>query len=98
VNLVRLRLLMACGLWLFLIGSRTGFVLVCSGARARQFVIRGTMAESSKSDSGKDRSKRDTIEKMRALAKANTPYESGLIPLLWLAIPFAAVLIYAIVS
>jgi hypothetical protein len=44
------------------------------------------------------RRKLDSFEQMNAETEANTTYESGLIPLLWLAIPFVLLLIYGILS
>jgi hypothetical protein len=40
----------------------------------------------------------DSFESRNADAEANTEYASGLIPLLWLGIPFVLILIYGYFS
>ena len=56
------------------------------------------MAKTPNNDSSTQRRKLDSFEKMNAEAEANTKYENALIPLLWLAIPFVALLIYGYLS
>ena len=56
------------------------------------------MAKTPDQSSFTPRRELDSFERMNAEAEANTKYENGLIPLVWLAIPFVLVLIYGIFS
>jgi hypothetical protein len=50
------------------------------------------------SSASSPRETRDSFESKNANAEANTEYASGLIPLLWLGIPFVLILIYGYLS
>jgi hypothetical protein len=56
------------------------------------------MATTPKQDSSAGPDDRALLEKANAEKEAGTRYESGLVPLFWLAIPFVLLLIYGYLS